>query len=264
MATELDRKLDRIMDTLTGAGQPFETMPFERFGRELPAFRNAPPSLAHYFAHYCAEHAEKPFLVDGEMRLTFAEAYSAAQCVARGLLADHDIERGERVAIAARNSASWIIAYMGITMAGGCATLLNGFWTGEELAYGIRLAECRLVLADPRRIERLEGQDHGARIVPMSRARPKEMPGKRPRASRVPMAIVSGSPMTSSRPTSGESISSRLMRMVEAALKSTSARVTSASRLSETPTGSSSVMKPRPAPPMMAPMTRNEKAAETE
>jgi acyl-CoA synthetase (AMP-forming)/AMP-acid ligase II len=101
------------------------------------------------------------------MRLTFAEAYSAAQCVARGLLADHDIERGERVAIAARNSASWIIAYMGITMAGGCATLLNGFWTGEELAYGIRLAECRLVLADPRRIERLEGQDHGARIVPI-------------------------------------------------------------------------------------------------
>jgi hypothetical protein len=39
MATELDRKLDRIMDTLTGAGQPFETMPFERFGRELPALR---------------------------------------------------------------------------------------------------------------------------------------------------------------------------------------------------------------------------------
>lgn len=167
MATELDLALDRIMDALTAEGQLFETVPFERFGRELPAFKGAPPSLSHYFAHYCAEHGDKTFLVDGDIRLTFGETFAAALCVARGLLADHAVEQGERIGIAARNSASWIIAYMGIAMAGGCATLLNGFWTGEELAYGIRLAECRLVLADRRRAERLDGQDHAATIVPV-------------------------------------------------------------------------------------------------
>ena len=83
----------------------------------------------------------------------------------QGLATRHDLKRGDRVGIAARNSANWIIAYMGVLMAGGCATLLNGWWTGEELVYGIDLCECSLVLADEPRAKRLEGLEHGARLV---------------------------------------------------------------------------------------------------
>jgi acyl-CoA synthetase (AMP-forming)/AMP-acid ligase II len=50
-------------------------------------------------------------------------------------------------------------------MAGGCATLLNGFSSGEELAYGIDLAEAKLVLADAGRAARLEGHAHPAKVV---------------------------------------------------------------------------------------------------
>ena len=73
MATELDDALNRIMDTLVAPGAPFETVPFERFGTTLPAFKNAPPSLSHYFAHYCAEHKDSEFLVDGDIPLTYGE-----------------------------------------------------------------------------------------------------------------------------------------------------------------------------------------------
>jgi acyl-CoA synthetase (AMP-forming)/AMP-acid ligase II len=165
MPTELDNTLEHIMTELTKPGQPFETEPFARFGVELPAFKNAPPSLAHYFAHYCNEHKDATFLVDGDCRLTFGETWLAATRVAAGLANDHGVKKGDRVGIAARNSSNWIIAYMGIILAGGCATLLNGFWSGEELAYGIRLAECELVLADKGRAARLEGEEHGAKIV---------------------------------------------------------------------------------------------------
>ncbi len=165
MATELDDALNRAMDALTAPGAPFETVPFERFGVELPAFRNAPPSLAHYFAHYCEQNRANEFLIDGDTRLTFGETYEAARAVATGLIARHGVARGDRIGIAARNSANWLIAYMGAVMAGGCATLLNGFWTGEELAYGVKLAECKLVLADAQRAARLEGTDHGAEVI---------------------------------------------------------------------------------------------------
>lgn len=165
MATELDNALEKIMDVISGPGGPFETVPFERYGTTIPAFKNAPPSLAHYFAVYCAQHADNTFLVDGKTRLTFGQTYAAAQAVAAGLIAHHGIEPGDRVGIAARNSANWIIAYVGIVLAGGCATLLNGFWTGDELAYGIDLAECKVVLADAQRAERLDGTAHGAKIV---------------------------------------------------------------------------------------------------
>ncbi len=165
MATELDQALNTIMDALVQPGQPFETGTYEMFGQQLPAFKNAPPSLTHYFAHYCHANADLTFLVDGDVRLTFGETYAAAQAVAAGLVSRHEVTTGSRVGIAARNSANWIISYMGIVMAGGCATLLNGFWTGDELAFGIRLAECSLVLADEQRARRLEGTDHPAKLV---------------------------------------------------------------------------------------------------
>jgi len=165
MPTELDNTLDTIIDTITQPGQPFETVDYERYGVKMPAFKNAPPSLSHYFAHFCQEHKDTEFLVDGNMRMTFGDCWEAATHVAAGLAQDHGIKKGDRVGIAARNSANWIVAYMGIIMAGGCATLLNGFWTGDELAYGVRLAECDVVLADAGRAKRLEGTDHAAKIV---------------------------------------------------------------------------------------------------
>jgi acyl-CoA synthetase (AMP-forming)/AMP-acid ligase II len=165
MPTQLDNALTHIVNELSREGQPFATIPFERDGVTMPAFAMAPPTLAHYFAHFCNEHRDVPFLVDGDVRLTFGETFAAAMCVAEGLATHHQIAKGDRVAIAARNSANWMIAYMGIIMAGGCATLLNGFWSSEELAYGVRLAECRLVLADAGRAARLEGQECDAPIV---------------------------------------------------------------------------------------------------
>ena len=165
MPTQLDMALENIIGELTKEGQPFFTVPFEREGTTMPAFAVAPPTLAHYFAHFCNEHKDVPFIVDGEIRITFGEAYAAGVCVAQGLAQDHGIEKGDRVGIAARNSANWIVAYMGIVMAGGCATLLNGFWSGEELAYGIDLTDCKVVLADAGRAARLEGESHNAKIV---------------------------------------------------------------------------------------------------
>lgn len=165
MPTQLDQDLERIIGALTSPGMPFETSEIERFGTKLPTFKNAPPTLAAYFAHFCNEHKDLEFLVDGDIRLTFGETYAAARHVAAGLMQRHDVRVGDRVGIAARNSANWIIAYMGIVMAGGCATLVNGFWTGGEMAYGIKLAECSLVLADQQRASRLEGEDCGAKVV---------------------------------------------------------------------------------------------------
>jgi long-chain acyl-CoA synthetase len=165
MATSLDNALDAIMAELVKPGMPFVTVPFERDGVEMPAFAAAPPTLAHYFAHFCNENKDAPFLVDGDVRLTFGQTYAAAVCVAESLVRDHGLAEGDRVGIAARNSANWMIAFMGITMAGGCATLLNGFWAGEELAYGIDLAECKIVLADAGRAARLEGHAHTAKLV---------------------------------------------------------------------------------------------------
>ncbi len=157
MRTALDERMDATMAALTGAGGMLALATVERDGRSYPVIAAAPPSLPYYFAHYCQEHADKTFLVAGEERLTFAQAYAAATRVAQALVAGHGLAKGERVGIAMRNSPSWIVLYMGIVMAGGVATLLNGWWQAEELAAAVAEVDCTLVFADPPRAKRLSG-----------------------------------------------------------------------------------------------------------
>jgi acyl-CoA synthetase (AMP-forming)/AMP-acid ligase II len=173
MPTQLDQRMSATIAGLTGEGGQLSLGDHHRFGQALPTIAVAPPSLPPYFAHYCAEHAGATFLVAGDERLTFAETYAQAQRVARALVAGHGIAKGDRVGIAMRNSPSWIVLYMGIVMAGGVATLLNGWWQSEELAAAIADVGCTLILADAPRVARLATIDApGVRVIGIDDTRP--------------------------------------------------------------------------------------------
>lgn len=166
MASELDRRLLQANATLTGEGGPFPLGATMRDGVEIPYILTAPPTLIEYFAHFCAQHGDKTFLVDGEERLSFAQAHALAVRVAKGLLERHGVARGDRIGIAMRNASAWVIAYMAVTMAGGIATLLNGWWQTRELDEAIADTTTSLVLADGPRADRLA---EGAGIAPVIR-----------------------------------------------------------------------------------------------
>jgi acyl-CoA synthetase (AMP-forming)/AMP-acid ligase II len=155
MRTELDAAMDSTMAALTAPDGMLALGSAERFGVTLPTIAAAPPALSYYFAHYANEHRDAVFLVSGPERLTFGEVHAAAERVARALVGGHGVAKGDRVGIAMRNSPSWIVLYMGIVMAGGVATLLNGWWQAEELEAAIRDVDCALVFADPPRVKRL-------------------------------------------------------------------------------------------------------------
>lgn len=161
MPTELDLAINATITRLMENDGPLTVNYVEKYGVQMPVLAKAPGNLADYFAFFCATHGDKEFLVDGDCRYTFGETYAAARALAGGLVEGRGLQKGERVGIAARNSANWIIAYMAIIMAGGVATLLNGWWQGGELAEGIRMVGGRYVLADAQRAARLEGQDIG-------------------------------------------------------------------------------------------------------
>ncbi|WP_168770673.1 class I adenylate-forming enzyme family protein [Sphingomonas olei] len=155
MKTELDLKMDATMAALTGEGGPLALGTIERFGQTLPIIAAAPPTLPAYFAHYAQQHAGTEFLIAGDERLTYADVYGRAQKVADALVSGFGVKKGDRIGIAARNSPSWIIIYMGVLIAGGVATLLNGWWQAEELQAGVDDVGCSLVFADPPRCRRL-------------------------------------------------------------------------------------------------------------
>jgi long-chain acyl-CoA synthetase len=174
MPSALDQLIAQGLDAVLGEGKMFQLSTIEHRGQTMPIIANAPPHLPAYFGFFCAMHGAADFIVDGDERLSFAEIYARAQDVAQALVGGFGLAKGDRVGIAMRNAPSWVVTYMGVLMAGGVATLLNGWWQGAELAAGVKDAGCRFVLADAQRAGRLDGAgiDHGAEVVVLDIAKP--------------------------------------------------------------------------------------------
>ena len=84
-------------------------------------------------------------VVDGPLRLSFAELVGRIQCAA-GAFADAGIAKGDRVAVWAPNSAEWIIAAFGVITAGGVLVPVNTRFKAEEAADVISRSGAKAVL----------------------------------------------------------------------------------------------------------------------
>ena len=149
---------DEAVAALTAPGADFELADETIGGVEYRVFRNLSTSLRDIYDRARQDHGEKDFLVFGDARLTYSEAYDRAAAIAHRLIHRYGVEKGDRVAIAMRNCPEWVIAFMAITSCGAICVSLNGWWSGEELEYGLKDSGARLVFLDQPRYERLAGR----------------------------------------------------------------------------------------------------------
>ena len=140
-----------VIAQLTAAGQPFELVPGQVFGRNCLLFKNAPGTLRTLFAD---ARSDAPFIVYDKERMSFAETYAAAARVATVLVRDYGIERGDRVAISMRNYPEWILSFMAVTAIGGIAVAMNALWRPDEMAFGLSDSGAKVLIADQERLDR--------------------------------------------------------------------------------------------------------------
>ncbi|ORW27026.1 fatty acid--CoA ligase [Mycobacterium paraense] len=84
-------------------------------------------------------------VVDGPLRLTFAQVVERIRCAA-GAFADAGVDKGDRIAIWAPNSAEWIIAAFGLLTAGGVLVPVNTRFKTEEAGDVIARSGAKAVL----------------------------------------------------------------------------------------------------------------------
>jgi len=84
-------------------------------------------------------------VVDGPLRLTFTEVVDRIRC-ASGAFAEQGVQKGDRVAIWAPNSAEWMIAAFGLLTAGGVLVPVNTRFKAEEAADIIGRSAAKAVL----------------------------------------------------------------------------------------------------------------------
>ncbi len=86
-------------------------------------------------------------VVDGQFRLTFAELVDRIR-VAAGSFASAGVDKGDRVAVWAPNSAEWMIAAFGLLTAGGVLVPVNTRFKAEEAGDVIRRSGAKAVLVE--------------------------------------------------------------------------------------------------------------------
>lgn len=149
-------KNDPIFDAVTATGTVFEIG--ERDG--MRQFVNAPSDLNQLIEN-ARHYGDRPFIVDGDLRLSFTETFARRDALAAQL----DIKRGDRVAICMKNSAAWMIAFLAILSRGGIAVLMNSRGSPAELTAMVDEVSAALVLADDDRAARLREGGYSGRLI---------------------------------------------------------------------------------------------------
>ena len=140
---------------LTAPGMAYEMQTLTIRGRPTRAYVNAP---AHLRAVFEASRAwgEREFILYQDERLTFDAHYRAVCALARVLVERYGVQKGDRVAVAMRNLPEWSIGFWAGIVIGAVVTPLNGWGTGDDLAYGLSDSGAKIVLVDAERLERLQ------------------------------------------------------------------------------------------------------------
>lgn len=142
---------------LTAPGAPHELIEQVVGGQSMRCWKNVPPTLRDLLLH-SRSHGERIYLVYEDERLSYEQAFQRTAALAVRLHRDLGVRTGDRVAIAMRNYPEWPIAFFAAASLGAVVVPLNAWWTGEELAYGLRDSGASILIADTERLERLAPQ----------------------------------------------------------------------------------------------------------
>jgi long-chain acyl-CoA synthetase len=151
---------EQIVAGLTGPGAPFEIVTETVRGLPMRVFKNRERSMREKIEN-AGLRGDLDCFVQGERRLSYADVRRLAFGAAARLAGEHGFERGDRLAVLAYNSPDWILSLFGAVSLGGVGVGLNGWWTAEEIEYGLTDSGSRFLVVDERlwpRVEPLAGE----------------------------------------------------------------------------------------------------------
>ena len=126
-------------------------------GERYPIFANAPQTVPEMLLGARAAYGggSKTHLVYRDERLSFNSFLGQVAAAGTALRDQLGVRAGDRVAIVTRNYPEMVIALHAISVVGAVPVLMNGWWTSQELEFGMTDCNARVAIADGPRLERL-------------------------------------------------------------------------------------------------------------
>ena len=142
---------------LTGPGGMFEVVTEEVLGRPTQVYAQRMPSLRSVAEVGLLRGDDQTFLVYGERTYGFGTFVQTANGVAHALREQFGLTKGDRVAVLAQNNPEWCLTFWAAVQQGAVLVGLNGWWTTDEVEYGLQDSGAKVLVADRKRFERIAG-----------------------------------------------------------------------------------------------------------
>ncbi|MET0727000.1 MAG: AMP-binding protein [Acidimicrobiales bacterium] len=146
-----------VRDQLTGPGGLFEVTTAEVLGREMEVYANRMPSLRSVAEIGLMRGDVSTFIVYGDRSYGFGTFVETANGIAHALRDRFGIAKGDRVAVLSQNNPEWCLAFWATVSQGAILVGLNGWWTTDEIEYGLQDSGAKVLVADRTRFERIAG-----------------------------------------------------------------------------------------------------------
>lgn len=153
-----------VREQLTGPGGPFEVTTETVLGESMAVFANRKRCLRELL-EISVLHGDNEYIVQDDRRISYAEHARRVASVAESLANTYGISKGDRVAILAANCPEWLITFWAATSLGAIVSALNGWWTADEIEFGVAHTRCKLLVGDRKRLQRVDGVDLGVPIL---------------------------------------------------------------------------------------------------
>ena len=127
---------------------------------------SAPLSPLQFFRRAADVYGDRPAVIDGAERYTYATFAERCLGLAAGLR-EAGLEPGDRAAVLAPNTHRALECYTAVPLAGGVLVPLNTRLSADDYRYIAGHAGCRVLLADPAFEDVARGlrDEHGVRVV---------------------------------------------------------------------------------------------------
>ncbi|KAG6841219.1 hypothetical protein C0991_000665 [Blastosporella zonata] len=151
------RTLSEVDAIITAPGSLHELESRYVDGRLQRVYKRLWPSMRTFWLWAAAEHGPLTYAVFEDQRATFAQTFERSVRAA-GIYRDvYGVKKGDRVGICSRNYPDYLVAFWACHLIGAVSVLANAWLPIEPLRFCLTHTECKLIILDPERAERLEG-----------------------------------------------------------------------------------------------------------
>ncbi len=133
----------------------FEVVTEDVRGRPTQVYATRMPSLRSVLEVGLLRGDEQTFLSYGERTYGFGEFGRVTNGVAQALRSRFGLAKGDRVAVLSQNNPEWCLTFWATVSQGAVLVGLNGWWTTEEIEYGLQDSGAKVLVADRKRFERI-------------------------------------------------------------------------------------------------------------